>query len=181
MTLNDIIVSALIQTGRGHDAQTLDTWRDKLTDFANDAMADLALSLRPIRTEKTRIENGRVDCRGLERECIRVMRINKDGRDVGFYTDERETGVVRVAAGDGEAEITYGFMPRPLTNASDEPELSEACQRLIVTYVVARERASGEVNTQRGGNIYFQLYEKGKQRLRPHMVGRDAYKLKNRW
>lgn len=25
MTLNDIIVSALIQTGRGHDAQTMDT------------------------------------------------------------------------------------------------------------------------------------------------------------
>ena len=61
------------------------------------------------------------------------------------------------------------------------PELNEACQQLIVTYVVARERASGEVNTQRGGNIYFQLYETGKQKLRPHMGGRDAYMLKNRW
>lgn len=50
-----------------------------------------------------------------------------------------------------------------------------------MTYVVARERASGEVNTQRGGNIYFQLYETGKQKLRPHMGGRDAYMLKNRW
>lgn len=169
MTLNDIIVSALIQTGRGHDAQTMDTWRDKLTGFANDAIMDLALTVRPIRTEKAAIANGRIDCNALERECIRVMSIRQCGREADFYAD------------DGEAEITYRFMPRMLTNATDEPELNEACQQLIVTYVVARERASGEVNTQRGGNIYFQLYETGKQKLRPHMGGRDAYMLKNRW
>ena len=38
MTLNDIIVSALAQLDRGHDAQTLDIWRDKFTRFANDAV-----------------------------------------------------------------------------------------------------------------------------------------------
>lgn len=99
----------------------------------------------------------------------------------GFLRGRTQRGMVRVNADDGEAEITYRFMPRMLTNATDEPELNEACQQLIVTYVVARERASGEVNTQRGGNIYFQLYETGKQKLRPHMGGRDAYMLKNRW
>ena len=109
------------------------------------------------------------------------MSIRQCGREADFYADERSAGVVRVNADDGEAEITYRFMPRMLTNATDEPELNEACQQLIVTYVVARERASGEVNTQRGGNIYFQLYETGKQKLRPHMGGRDAYMLKNRW
>ena len=147
MTLNDIIVSALIQTGRGHDAQTMDTWRDKLTGFANDAIMDLALTVRPIRTEKAAIANGRIDCNALERECIRVMSIRQCGREADFYADERSAGMVRVNADDG----------------------------------VARERASGEVNTQRGGNIYFQLYETGKQKLRPHMGGRDAYMLKNRW
>ena len=166
MTLNDIIVSALIQTGRGHDAQTMDTWRDKLTGFANDAIMDLALTVRPIRTEKAAIANGRIDCNTLERECIRVMSIRQCGREADFYADERSAGVVRVNADDGEAEITYRFMPRMLTNATDEPELNEACQQL---------------NTQRGGNIYFQLYETGKQKLRPHMGGRDAYMLKNRW
>ena len=42
MTLNDIIVSALAQLDRGHDAQTLDIWRDKFTRFANEAVVDLA-------------------------------------------------------------------------------------------------------------------------------------------
>ena len=89
MTLNDIIVSALIQTGRGHDAQTMDTWRDKLTGFANDAIMDLALTVRPIRTEKAAIANGRIDCNALERECIRVMSIRQCGREADFYADER--------------------------------------------------------------------------------------------
>lgn len=73
--------------------------------------------------------------------------------------------MVRVNADDGEAEITYRFMPRMLTNATDEPELNEACQQLIVTYVVARERASGEVNTQRGGNIYFSFMKRASRSL----------------
>ena len=102
MTLNDIIVSALIQTGRGHDAQTMDTWRDKLTGFANDAIMDLALAIRPIRTEKAAIANGRIDCNALERECIRVMSIRQCGREADFYVDERSAGVVRVNADDGD-------------------------------------------------------------------------------
>ena len=46
MTLNDIVVSALAQLDRGHDAQTLDIWRDKFARFANDAVADLAINTR---------------------------------------------------------------------------------------------------------------------------------------
>ena len=45
----------------------------------------------------------------------------------------------------------------------------------------ARERASGEVGVQRGGNIYFQMYEAGKAKLRPHMGGADSYRILNRW
>ena len=47
MTLNDIIVSALAQLDRGHDAQTLDIWRDKFTRFANDGVTDLAEAYQP--------------------------------------------------------------------------------------------------------------------------------------
>ena len=56
MTLNDIIVSALAQLDRGHDAQTLDTWREKLTRFAcgNNAVC-LAVCNRRKRFHKRRI------------------------------------------------------------------------------------------------------------------------------
>ncbi len=181
MTLNDIIVSALIQTGRGHDAQTLDTWRDKLTGFANDAIRDLALTIKPVRTEKVRMKDGVIDCLSLERECVRVMKVKRDSCEMDFYTDDENHGRIRTLGGDGEADITYRYVPRSLSAATDEPELPEACQQLIVTYVVARERASGDAASQRGANVYFQLYETGKLKLREHMGGKEAYEIRNRW
>ena len=44
MTLNDIIVSALAQLDRGHDAQSLDVWRDKFTRVANDGVTDICVT-----------------------------------------------------------------------------------------------------------------------------------------
>lgn len=61
------------------------------------------------------------------------------------------------------------------------PELPDWTHGLIVCYVVGRERASGEVGVQRGGNIYFQMYEAGKAKLRPHIGGADSYRILNRW
>ncbi len=181
MTLNDIIVSALIQTGHGHDAQTMDIWRDKLTGFANDAIVDLSHCVKPTKTEKAAVKGGEIDCTKLSRECVRVTAVKINGEDVPFYESENKSGGVSVAAGDGEADITYRFIPRRLSNASDEPELGEAAGQLIITYVVARERASGDAANQRGGNIYFQLYEAGKSKLRPHMGASESYLIKNRW
>ena len=85
MTLNDIIVNALMQMDRGHDAQTLDIWRDKLTGFANDAIADLAMTIKPVRTEKAEIDNSCIDCSRLQRECVKVVRVRINGRDMPFY------------------------------------------------------------------------------------------------
>lgn len=52
---------------------------------------------------------------------------------------------------------------------------------LLVTYVVARERASSDAATQRGAGAYFQLYEAGKAALRPNRRAKDAYGIINRW
>ena len=42
MTLNDILTAALAQLDRGHDAQTLENYRVRLTQYANDAQRELA-------------------------------------------------------------------------------------------------------------------------------------------
>ena len=88
MTLNDIIVSALAQLDRGHDAQTLDTWRDKFTRFANEAVLDLSAAYCPRRTEECTLEGKRLDTRKLSRPCIRVHGVKRLGRYMTFH----ETG-----------------------------------------------------------------------------------------
>ncbi len=181
MTLNDIIVSALAQLDRGHDAQTLDVWRDKLTRFANDALIDLASAAQPRRTETATIAGGRLDIGALDRPCLKVLFVRKDGKALPFRRGENPGELFVENAADGEIKITYAFAPRELSAATDVPELPLPCHALIVTYVVGRERASGDVSVQRGGNVYFQMYEAGKHMLRPGLGSPDEYKIVNRW
>ena len=53
MTLNDILTAALAQLDRGHDAQTLENYRVRLTQYANDAQRELADALGLFRTIKS--------------------------------------------------------------------------------------------------------------------------------
>jgi hypothetical protein len=179
MTLNDILVAALAQLDRGHDPQTLDTWRDKLTRFANDAQEDLCAFVRPRRSEMAQTQGNTLDVSTLERTCRKLVSLQKDGKPVRF-SQGPATGRVCVSE-DGPLEVTYVFEPRPLSSPSDVPELPPLCHAAIVTYVVARERLSGDVSTQAGGNLYMQMYQAQKARLRSHYGEPDAYKITNRW
>lgn len=186
MTLNDIIVEALGQTDRGHDAQTLDVWRDKLTGFANDGIIDLAHHIKPLREESCPVENGMIDCAALKRPCIKVVRVTQNGKTLKFGGENCPTGKIAIqncgAGGNGEsANVLYAYLPKPLSAPTDVPELPPLCHRLIVTYVVARERASGDVSTQNGGNVFFRLYYEGKAKL-PQYIGKDdGFAILNRW
>ncbi len=184
MTLNDILVASLAQLDRGHDAQTLDTWRDKLTLFVNDAVKDIAAAIPQKRREKVKLIGGRIQTESLSRECLRVYRVIINGADVEF-TDGEETGAVYIENAQrlsvNDVEVLYAFAPRTLTSPTDVPELPEICHGLIVCYVVGRERASGDVSTQSGSNPYMRLYENGKSALRQRAGGQNRFRIVNRW
>jgi len=55
----------------------------------------------------------------------------------------------------------------------------EWCHGMIVTYVVARERATSDAAAQRGANVYFELYREAKRMLRRNLGEADAYRLEN--
>ena len=95
MTLNDIIVSALAQLDRGHDAQTLDTWREKLTRFANEAVLDLSAAYCPRRTEELTLDGKLLRTERLSRPCIRVYGVKRLGRYMTFH-ETGDSGVLCV-------------------------------------------------------------------------------------
>ena len=183
MTLNDILVAALMQLDRGHDAQTLDIWRDKFTRFANDAVKELSSVIKPQRTELIGLTDGSFPLEALSRGCTRIVSIMQKGRKLGFL-EELGSGRIRVspsASKNQQVEVTYCCIPAELSSPTDEPELPAGCHPLIVTYVVGRERAGGDAATQSGANVYFQMFQAGKSALRPHVGGADNYKILNRW
>lgn len=180
MTLNDIIVAALGQLDRGHDSQTLDTWRDKFTHFANEAAADLAHTLSLKRTDAAEVAEGILDINTLPRGCYKIVSVSRNGKEVPFLMG-MGSNIVRVKATDGPVDVKYVYAPKTMAAPTDVPEVPALCHGLIVTYIVGRERAAGDVSTQRGANVYFDLYRAGKLRLRHDLAEDDAFAFQNRW
>ncbi|MBO4563504.1 MAG: hypothetical protein J5772_07825 [Clostridia bacterium] len=178
MTLNDILVSALAQLDRGHDAQTMDIFRSRLTDFANDAQSDIARAIGFTRTETVHPTNGLVDISDLTRDCIKVAKAVQLGHEVRFMCGD--TGVIALPYND-PAVVTYRCEPKPLSSPTDVSELPAHTHGLIVDYIVARERMAGDVSTQGGANIYLSMYEAKKAKLRPHFGAQETYAIFNRY
>ncbi|HWR19647.1 MAG TPA: hypothetical protein VN608_08490 [Clostridia bacterium] len=181
MTLNDIIVASLAQLDRGHDAQSLDVWRDKLTRFTNDAVLDLAEAFKLRRTEMVAHESGLFFLDALSHGCLSVLSVSQNGKRLVFCFGETADRVYVKNASAEELAVSYRFVPSLVSAPTDVPEVPEWCHGLIVTYVVGRERAAGEVSLQRGGNVYFQMYEAGKRQIRLHPGDAAAHKFINRW
>lgn len=178
MTLNDILVSALAQLDRGHDAQTMDVFRSRLTDYANDAQNDLARAIRFTRTDTVRPSNGLVELADLTRDCIKVEKAVQMGHEVRFVRGD--TGFIALPYNE-PARITYLCLPKRLSSPNDVSELPEHVHGLIVSYIVGRERMAGDTATQSGANIYFSMYEAAKAKLRPHPGDPESYRIANRW
>ena len=70
MTLKELLTGALLQLDRGTDAQTLESWRDKLTRYLNDAMIDLTSELQPRRSDTLTLTSGVLDLTKLPRSEI---------------------------------------------------------------------------------------------------------------
>ncbi len=179
MTLNDILVSALSQLDRGHDAQTIDAYRNRLTGFANDAQNDLAAACGLYRTDELSPEDGVADLTLLPRRCRRVLDVIQLNKSVPFRAGDSSGTLLLPYA--STARITYQYYPKPLSSPTDVSELNEGLHGLIVSYVVGRERMAGDVSTQGGGNLYLAMYEAAKAKLRPHMGEADAYRFINRY
>lgn len=177
MTLNEIIAAALTELGRGHDARSVESFRGKFTQYANDAICDIASCIPLIRRETQTVCGSTVDTFDLDRPCLKVLSVAKDGRPIDFQYQEA-SGLVCVRA-KGAVEVTYRYMPRTLRNPSDIPEIPDYMHGLIVSYVAGRERMSGDTGSQHGSDMYLSMYEAEKQRLQ--LSRTVPFEIENKW
>lgn len=178
MTLNEIIVAALQQLKRGRDSQTIDSYRGTFTQYANMAQQDLSKAFPQYRTDRVTLKNGRFAVDELLRWCTKIIDITQAGRAATYAADE-ETGLIRVEA-EGEVDVRYRCLPKPMENATDSPDLPGELHRCIVSYVVGCDRSQGDASTQGGASIYFQLYNEQKRALlRGHYGMPESYRIRN--
>ena len=147
---------------------------------ANDGVTDICATYKPRRTETIDTRDGTFTTAMLSRGCRKVLSVKRDGREEDFY-DGDASEVIVTSGGPGKIEVTYRSVPREMFASTDEPDIPAYMHGLLVSYVVGRERAAGDVSQQRGGNIYFQMYEAGKAAIRPHLGGGTSQRIVNRW
>ena len=177
MTLKELLTGALQQLDRNTDSQTLELWRDKLTQYFNDAMIDLTDTLRPYRTDTLTLCHGALDTRALPRTCIKVLALSRGGRRYPFYYGT-ETGMLHVpAVGDGPMALTYRCLPKPLTVDTDVPELPEWSHGALISYAVGRERAAGDNMSISAARACFEIYNAAKRRMRADFGEFDAFNI----
>ena len=183
MTLNDILVAALMQLDRGHDAQTLDIWRDKLTRYLNDAIADLAAVIKPRRTDNALIENGRLDLAALPRRCVKVLSLSRGETRFPFYYGAGTDLLHVPAVSDGEVAVCYRYQPQRMHADTDEPDLPALfdVDGALILYAVGRERAAGDAASIGAARSCFELYNLAKRNLSAHVGEAEAYRFENRY
>ena len=115
MTLQELLTAVLQQLDRSTDAQTLETWRDKLTRYLNDAMVDLSGAVQPRRTETVSITGGAIDLTLLERPLVKAVALARGGARLLFAL-----GIRHIGAGAAEALISEFGSIRAIASASAE-------------------------------------------------------------
>ena len=180
MTLKELLTGALLQLDRGTDAQTVESWRDKLTRYLNDAMIDLTSELQPRRSDTLTLKDGEVNLGLLPRSAVKVIALFRGGTRLPFYYGV-STDKLRVpAVMDGEIVVTYRYMPEPLKVDTDIPDLPEWCHGAMIGYAVGRERASGDAGSIAAARACFELYNAAKRMMRAHRGEMDAYAIEHR-
>ncbi|MEA4939539.1 MAG: hypothetical protein VB091_08135 [Christensenella sp.] len=180
MTLKELLTGALLQLDRGTDAQTLESWRDKLTRYLNDAMIDLASELQPRRTDELTLTNGSLDLSKLPRDVVKVLALTRESTRLPFYYGASTEQLRVPAVPDGAVNVTYRYMPEALRVDTDIPDLPEWCHGALISYAVGRERASGDAASLGAARACFELYNAAKHLMRASRGEMDAYAIVNR-
>lgn len=178
MTLANIIRQALIELGRGVDAQSTEAWREKLTLFANDAVQDLCSELKLRRVDTVEAKDGKFSLSDLSHGCLKIVEVKKNGSSVTF-TQADTSKDVNVSS-DGELEVEYRYAPKELRNDVDEPSIPKHLHRLIVAYAVFREHSTADPTMQRRSDTFFQIYEEGKRKAKKDLGESDTFKIYNK-
>lgn len=181
MTLLEMLTGALTLLERGTDAQTVESWRDKLTRYLNDAILDMAGAVQPRRTEEVQLVSNRLDLTALSRGCVKVLRLTRGGDRYAFYYGAGTDRLYVPGVSDGPMLVTYRYAPAPLAFDTDVPDLPEETHGALIQYAVARERAMGDHASISSARACFELYLAARSRLRPHAGESDAYRIENRY
>ena len=177
MTTLKLMELTLRKLDRPTDSSTVALYKERLLGYLNEAMLDLTAELRPWRRDTLTVTNGQADLSGLPRACLKVLSAWVDGQRRLFYYGSTRGTLLFPGMGDGTVEITYRYQPDLLAELSDEPQLPEGFQGLLVEYAAARERSRFDAASQNAARLDLTLYREMKGKLRQAYAAPDLSRI----
>lgn len=165
MNLETILKQSMTLIGLPEDQETYELWRPRLLHWCNEGLMDLGLTLRPWARESMMVSGrGNIYTDGAQYQCVKVLAIERGEKRLGFYYDLSPQVLLVPGTQEGDmVDMVYRYIPRDLTEDWEEPELPEGCHRLLVLYIVAREKCQLDAGACTVGSYSLALYEKMKQ------------------
>lgn len=176
MNLQQIISGALEILNRS--PEELEPYQSRFTSYANEAVLDLALSLKPWRKDALAIVHGQADTALLPCGCLKVLSAFVEGkRRLFYYGGPGKLSFPGIET--GEAEIAYRYLPPELKELSQTPLLPEACHGLLPGYIAAREQSQLDAAAQNSARLGLGLYEGEKRKLKTLLPGPGDNRIEN--
>ena len=166
MTALDLMKLALRKLDRPTNSDTVALYRERMLGYLNEALLDLTVELRPWRRDTVALVNGQAQTSDLPCACHKVLAARIDGRRRLFYYGATRGTLLFPGMADGTVEITYRYQPALLTELTDEPQLPEGLQGLLVEYAAARERSRFDAASQNAARMDLTLYRELKGQLK---------------
>ena len=181
MTVTQLIEAALGEMEHPSNTAALPLWREKLLRFANEALVDLTEAFRPWRRDVLTLTDGALDLTALPYTAGKLLGIERNGMRVPFYYDANTSSLRVPGLADGPVTAVYRYLPKPLVQNGDEPELPAACHPLIVQYMVARFEMQNDATAQNHAGMLLSHYELRKRRLKLDFDEPTGYAIYNRY
>jgi hypothetical protein len=165
MTGQTLIELILRRLDRPTDSATVALYRERLLGYLNEAILDLTASLRPWRRDVLPVIGGQAYLSSLPRTCLKVLTARVNGVRWLFYYGSSQESIVFPGIDNGIVEITYRYQPALLEGLTDEVQLPEEVQELLVEYAAARERSRFDAASQNAARLELALYRELKGEL----------------
>ena len=179
MTVQKLMEMTLRKLDRPTDSDTLALYEERLLGYLNEAMTDLAAELRPWRRDSVTVAGGQAELSGLPRTCLKVLAVRVHGARRLFYYGSTRGTLRFLDMEDGTAEVTYRYQPARLTALTDEPQLPEELQEMMVEYAAARERSRFDAASQNAARLDLTLYRDLKGKLKRNYPAPDLSQIYN--
>lgn len=149
------------------DDTTVGEYREKALQAINQGYAEVIRSrYRPAITEVVPLIGGKFTLGALQHKCIRVDAVASLQGVPLFYTINTES-VTTVLTDEPSAQVTYRYMPEPLSQDTDEPQFPEDQHACLADYAAYKLMGTGSRARQLRGDFFLTAYLRSLTRIQP--------------